>query len=220
MLSLRLKTIEELVETGKIVADIGTDHALLPVELVLSGKIKKAYAVDNKNGPYMRALQYIQNMGCDRSIEAMLSDGLTSVPHDADCWVIAGMGYDTAAMILDQRPKVPVGQQLIVQVNHGVDNLRKYLMSGCWKIIDERIIFDAHYYQIIKAVKVKSIVRLKPEDIEYGPILRKERNSVFTEYWHFQMQKLQKIADQLEQGSKRGQQLQKQIHSIKGMLNG
>lgn len=220
MLSLRLKTIEELVETGKIVADIGTDHALLPVELILSGKIKKAYAVDNKNGPYMRALQYIQNMGCDRSIEAMLSDGLTSVPQDADCWVIAGMGYDTAAMILNQRPKVPVGQQLIVQVNHGVDNMRKYLMSGCWQIIDEKIIFDAYYYQIIKAVKVKSIVRLKPEDIEYGPILRKEKNSVFTEYWHFQMQKLQKIVDQLEQGSKRGQQLQKQIHSIKGMLNG
>lgn len=220
MLSLRLKTIEELVEADRIVADIGTDHALLPVELILSGKIKKAYAVDNKNGPYMRAFQYIQNMGCERYIEAMLSDGLTNVPQDADCWVIAGMGYDTAAMILNQRPKVPAGQQLIVQVNHGVENLRKYLMNGGWQITDEKIIFDSHYYQIIKAVKVKFIVRLKPEDIEYGPILRKEKSTVFTEYWHFQMQKLQRIVAQLEHGSKRGQQLRKQIHSIKSMLNG
>jgi tRNA (adenine22-N1)-methyltransferase len=220
MLSLRLKTIEELVETDKIVADIGTDHALLPVELVLSGKIKKAYAVDNKNGPFLRAQQYIKTMGCEPFIEAMLSDGLSSVPQDANCWVIAGMGYDTAAMILDQRPTVTLGQQLIVQVNHGVEHLRRYLMNGSWQIIDEKIIFDAHYYQIIKAVKVKSVVRLKIEDIDYGPILRKEKNPVFTEYWQFQIQKLQKIVDQLDRGSKRGQQLQKQIHSIKVILSG
>jgi tRNA (adenine22-N1)-methyltransferase len=220
MLSLRLKTIEEMVEADKIVADIGTDHALLPVELVLSGKIKKAFAVDNKSGPYLRAQQYIRASGCDRSITAMLSDGLTSVPEEADCWVIAGMGYDTAAMILDQPKKVNMNQLLIVQVNHGVNNMRKYLMSNCWQIMDERIIFDVHYYQIIKAVKVKAIVRLKPDDIEFGPLLRKEKNAVFTAYWQLQMQKLQNIVDQLDRSSKRGQQLQKQIHTIKGMLNG
>ena len=220
MLSLRLKTIEEMVEADKIVADIGTDHALLPVELVLSGKIKKAFAVDNKSGPYLRAQQYIRASGCDRYITAMLSDGLTSVPEEADCWVIAGMGYDTAAMILDQPKKVNMNQLLIVQVNHGVSNMRKYLMSNCWQIMDERIIFDVHYYQIIKAVKVKAIVRLKPDDIEFGPLLRKEKNAVFTAYWQLQMQKLQNIVDQLDRSSKRGQQLQKQIHTIKGMLNG
>jgi tRNA (adenine22-N1)-methyltransferase len=220
MLSIRLKTIEELVEADKIVADIGTDHALLPVELVLSGKIKKCYAVDNKSGPYLRAEQYIKSSGCEGSIEAMLSDGLTNVPDEANCWIIAGMGYDTAAMILDQRTEVNEGQQLIVQVNHGVNNMRKYLMNNRWQIMDERIIVDVHYYQIIKAVKVKFIIRLKPDDIEYGPLLRKQKNAVFTAYWQLQMQKLQKIVDQLDRNSKRWLQLQRQIHSIKSMLNG
>jgi tRNA (adenine22-N1)-methyltransferase len=220
MLSLRLRTIENLVEPGRIIADIGTDHALLPVELVLSGKVKKAYAVDNKNGPFMRAQQYIKASGCEALVEAMLSDGLSSVAEDADCWIIAGMGYETAAQILDQRPQVQVNQQLIIQVNHGVDNLRKYLMNNKWQIIDERIIYDAHYYQIIKAVRVNSVIRLRTEDIDYGPLLRKEKNSVFTEYWLFQIQKLQKIVNQLDRGSKRAQQLQKQINSIKNMLNG
>ena len=220
MLSLRLKTIEELVETDKIVADIGTDHALLPVELVKSGKIKKAYAVDNKSGPYLRAQQYIQLSGCEGSIEAMLTDGLTNVPDEANCWIIAGMGYDTASMILDQRNDVNIGQQLIVQVNHGVNNMRKYLMNNKWQIIDERIVFDVHYYQIIKAVKTKFMFRLKPQDIEFGPLLRKEKNTVFTAYWHLQIQKLQKIVDQIDHNSKRSLQLQKQIHSIKTMLNG
>lgn len=209
-----------MVDPGKIVADIGTDHALLPVELVLSGKVHRAYAVDNKSGPFMRAQQYIKASGCETLIEAMLADGLSTVPEDADCWIIAGMGYDTAALILDQRPQVPVGQQLIVQVNHGVDNMRKYLMNNKWRIIDERIIFDAHYYQIIKAIKVKSVERLRSEDIDFGPFLRKEKNSAFTEYWQFQKQKLQKIVNQLDHGSKRAQQLQKQINSIKNMLNG
>jgi tRNA (adenine22-N1)-methyltransferase len=98
--------------------------------------------------------------------------------------------------------------------------MRKYLMNGSWKIIEEKIIFDIHYYQIIKAVKVKSVVRLKPDDIDYGPLLRKEKNSVYTEYWRLQMLKLQKIVEQLDRSSKRSQQLQKQIHSIKNMLNG
>jgi tRNA (adenine22-N1)-methyltransferase len=220
MLSLRLKTIENMVDPGKIVADIGTDHALLPVELVLSGKISRAYAVDNKSGPFQRAQQYIRASGCESRVEAMLADGLSSVPEDADCWIIAGMGFDTAALILDQRQNVRVEQQLIVQVNHGVDLMRKYLMNNGWQIIDEKIIFDAHYYQIIKAIKVKSVVRLKSEDIDFGPLLRKEKNSVFTEYWKFQIQKLQRIVNQLDRGSKRGQQLQKQINSINNMLNG
>ncbi len=220
MLSLRLKTIENLVEHGKIIADIGTDHALLPVELVLSGKVKKAYAVDNKNGPFLRAQQYIKASGCETLIEATLSDGLSSVAEDADCWIIAGMGYETATQILDQRPQVQANQQLIIQINHGVDDLRKYLMNNKWQIIDERIVYDAHYYQIIKAIRVDSVVRLRTEDIEYGPMLRKEKSSVFTEYWQFQMQKLKKIVNQLDRGSKRAQQLQKQINSIKNMLNG
>ena len=83
-----------------------------------------------------------------------------------------------------------------------------------------RSVYDAHYYQIIKAIRVDSVVRLRTEDIEYGPMLRKEKSSVFTEYWQFQMQKLKKIVNQLDRGSKRAQQLQKQINSIKNMLNG
>jgi tRNA (adenine22-N1)-methyltransferase len=220
MLSLRLRTIENMIEHGKIVGDIGTDHALLPVELVLSGKIKKAYAVDNKNGPFLRAQQYIKTSGCEGLVEAVLADGLSAVPMECDCWVIAGMGYDTASMILDQRKQVQTGQQLIIQVNHGVDNMRRYLSNGSWQIIEEQIIWDGHYYQIIKAVKVKSVVRLKTEDIVFGPILRKEKNSVFTEHWHQQIQKLQKIVEQLPRGSKRGQQLQKEIRMINDMLNG
>jgi tRNA (adenine22-N1)-methyltransferase len=220
MLSLRLKTIEKMVDPEKIVADIGTDHALLPVQLVLSGKISKAYAVDNKIGPYQRAVSHIRTSNCESSVISILGDGLMVVPKDADCWIIAGMGYDTAAMILDQRPFVNAGQLLIIQVNHGVDNLRSYLMAKGWQIIDEEIIYEAHYYQIIKAVKVKSVVRLKAEDIAFGPILRKEKSPVFTEYWSFQIQKLQKIVNQLDHGSKRGHQLQKQIHFIKEMLNG
>lgn len=220
MLSLRLKTIEELVEPQKIVADIGTDHALLPVQLVLSGKISKAYAVDNKSGPYQRAVTHIRSSNCESAVISILADGLISVPDDADCWVIAGMGYDTAAMILDQRQHVNIGQQLIIQVNNGVDKLRSYLMTKGWHIIDERIIFEAHHYQIIKAVKVKSIVRLKPEDIAFGPLLRKEKNSVFTEYWLLQIQKLQNIVNQLDNGNKRKHQLQKQILLIKETLNG
>ncbi len=220
MLSLRLKTIESMVDPGKVVADIGTDHALLPVELVKSGKVDKVYAVDNKSGPYLRAMQYIKEQGCQDKITAILADGLTAVSDDADCWVIAGMGYDTAALILSQPTSIRQGQQLIVQVNHGVERMRRYLCDHGWQITDERIIFEAHYYQIIKAAKMKSVIRLKNEDISFGPILRNEKSPIFVQYWESEAEKLQRIVERLDRKNKRAQELQKQISSIVNMLNG
>lgn len=220
MLSLRLQTIQSLIEPDKVVADIGTDHALLPVELVVSKQIQKAYAIDNKVGPFQRAKQYVREKNLEQSITVLLGDGLSVVPIDADCWIIAGMGYDTAAMILDQRSTIPVGQQVIIQVNHGVDRMRKYLGEHSWQILDEKIIFEDHFYQIIKAEKMKSVIRMKFEDITFGPMLRKEKNSTFVEYWIAQQEKLQKIVDQLDRKSKRALELSKQISAIQHMLNG
>ncbi len=220
MLSLRLRSIQSLVEPDKIVADIGTDHALLPVELVVSKQIKKAYAIDNKTGPFQRAQQYVIEKNLEHCVTVLLGDGLSVVPVDADCWIIAGMGYDTAALILSQRSLIPVGQQVIIQVNHGVDRMRKYLSDHGWQIIDEMIIYEDHFYQIIKAEKIKTVTRLKPEDITFGPILRKEKNPVFVEYWLVQKEKLQKIVVQLDRKNKRALELSKQISAIQHIING
>ena len=58
-LSPRLKKIVDFTDKCGVVADIGTDHALVPVYLIENGLYKKAYACDIRPLPLKRAEKYI-----------------------------------------------------------------------------------------------------------------------------------------------------------------
>ena len=107
----RLKAISALVPSGTILADIGTDHGYLPIDLVKRGICPKAYACDVAG-----------------KVFAILSDGFNQVPEDADCAVIAGMGWYTAQAILERaEERLPSFRRIIVQVNGDTDLLRKWI---------------------------------------------------------------------------------------------
>ena len=46
-----MKAVASMVTTGGILADIGTDHAYVPIALVQRQKIKGAIAMDINEGP-------------------------------------------------------------------------------------------------------------------------------------------------------------------------
>ena len=54
-LSPRLRSVAELVPQGAGFADVGTDHAYLPVWLLQRGVIRRAVASDLRRGPLERA---------------------------------------------------------------------------------------------------------------------------------------------------------------------
>ena len=68
-----------MVRDGAAVADIGTDHAYLPVYLVECGKIHKAIAADVREGPLENAKGNISKNGFDQQIKTVLSDGLEKI---------------------------------------------------------------------------------------------------------------------------------------------
>ncbi len=86
-LDRRLKTVAELVRTDKRIADIGTDHALVPCWLYRQGA-KEIYAVDIAEGPLACAKATAELYGI-KDIKFLLSDGLDSVPPVDDV-IIAG----------------------------------------------------------------------------------------------------------------------------------
>ena len=100
----RLAAIAALVPDGARLADIGTDHALLPIRLLLDGKIQSAIAADIRPGPLSRAKEnacaaMVTNLSC------VLCDGLTGIsPDSVDTVVIAGMGGENIAGILRAAP--------------------------------------------------------------------------------------------------------------------
>jgi tRNA (adenine22-N1)-methyltransferase len=72
----RLSAIAGLVPEGDTVADIGTDHAYIPVFLVKSGKVKRGVASDVRKGPLEKAREVIKRHRLEDRIETRLGDGL------------------------------------------------------------------------------------------------------------------------------------------------
>lgn len=101
----RLKTIAGYINTGERVADIGTDHALLPAYLVKNGVSPLVIATDAAQGPFAVARGRVEKLMAGRDdadcIELRYGDGLAPLaPGEVDTVVIAGMGGELIARIM------------------------------------------------------------------------------------------------------------------------
>ena len=97
--------VAEQVPAGARVADVGTDHAMVPVWLVQSGRADSVLATDIRSGPLKSAAALVERTGTGGHIRLMQTDGLTGIgPADADTVIIAGMGGETMLAILSAAP--------------------------------------------------------------------------------------------------------------------
>lgn len=100
-LTPRLRQIAAWVRQGAHLADVGTDHAYLPVWLTLQGRVASAIASDLRRGPLDRAQETGRRYGVGDRITFRLGNGLAAVaPEECDTIVIAGMGGENIAQIL------------------------------------------------------------------------------------------------------------------------
>lgn len=102
-LSPRLLALAQRIPPGCRVADIGTDHARLPIYLVQRGLVKHIIATDIREGPLSMAAEALAKRGLREAVELRLGRGAACLhPNEVDCVLIAGMGGDTIAEILRQ----------------------------------------------------------------------------------------------------------------------
>ena len=135
----RLAAISALVPDGARLADVGTDHALLPIRLLLDGKIQSAVATDIRPGPLSRAKENAYAAGVQD-----LSCVLTGVsPDSVDTVVIAGMGGENIAAILRAAPWACRNALCILQPMSRPEELRAALPSLGLTIRAERLVRDA-----------------------------------------------------------------------------
>lgn len=149
----RLEAIAALVRPGSRIADIGTDHAYLPVSLVGSGKCPSALACDVREGPLQNAKKAVDAAGLADRIECRLGDGLSVVGADeADEAVIAGMGGETIAAILSACPwAAEPGRQYLLQPMTHAEDLRRYLLANGFIIERElTVAVGRHVYLIME----------------------------------------------------------------------
>lgn len=176
-LSPRLQTVAEFVREGSIVADIGTDHAYLPIYLVQKGIAEHVYACDIKQGPLDNARACISRyLSDDSRIDLMLTDGIQGVP-ECGVYVMAGMGGETICGILDRAPDLSFfrGRDVILQPMTARDDLRKYLYTNGFHIADERVCIEppGKFYCVIRAVYTGVSTDFTIEDLYFSDALRR-----------------------------------------------
>ena len=141
-LDRRLQTVFSMVRTGKIVADVGTDHGYLSAALLEQKKCPKVYACDINEGPLKSAVGTLSAFE-PSSWRAILSDGLEQVPADAEDLVIAGMGGEVIAGILERGKRFFCPEKRwILQPQSKHEKLRTYLAQNGFLIEKEQAVTE------------------------------------------------------------------------------
>jgi tRNA (adenine22-N1)-methyltransferase len=135
-LDKRLAACAALVRRRSTVADIGTDHALLPIFLWQSGWTD-IIASDVNEGPLNSARENITKHGA--GIRLVLSDGFEQLPPRDDV-IIAGMGGELIAEILAGCKHKNADTRFILQPMTRQEVLRRELDSMGFEIIEEIIV--------------------------------------------------------------------------------
>ncbi len=142
-LTPRLQLLADWVPAGAKLADVGTDHAHLPVWLTIHGRVASAIASDLRKGPLERARANGAAWGAE-GIDFRLGSGLEGIaPHEADTIVIAGMGGENIASILAAAPWTKDGgHTLLLSPHTKSEELRAYLAENGYAIRREALVFD------------------------------------------------------------------------------
>ena len=154
-LSNRLMSALPYIRKNSFVADVGTDHAYLPIYLFMRGKIRGAVASDIGKGPLTIAQNNIKANGLENKIASCLSDGLLNIkPYAPEDIIVFGMGGELIVSILSVAPWVKDPNiRLILQPMTKTEFLRGYLAQNGFDIIGETLTTDeGRIYQTLCAV--------------------------------------------------------------------
>ncbi|MBQ6172599.1 MAG: SAM-dependent methyltransferase [Clostridia bacterium] len=178
-LSPRLKKIVDFTDKCGVVADIGTDHALVPVYLIENGLYKKAYACDIRPLPLKRAEKYIFSRNLSDKITTIQTNGLQNVPDDTDTVVIAGMGGEMIIDILSSDISHH-SATFVLQAMTAVDSLREFLYKNGYQILDEDIVAEQQgrkLYSVIKTQKTDLPKDYSAIDVLLSPALQRKKSA-------------------------------------------
>lgn len=148
MITPRLEMILRHIR-GKKCADIGTDHAYVPIRLFQAGI--KVIATDIMPGPLKIAAENVTKQGAD--IELRLGGGLSPINKgEVDTVIIAGMGGEMIEKIISEDFEKAKDLCLVLQPMNRQYELRGYLLKNGFNIIEEDLAIEGFkVYNLIVA---------------------------------------------------------------------
>ena len=143
-LSPRLRCVANLVRQGAVLADVGTDHAYLPLFLLSVGHIDRAICSDINEGPLRSARENATELCQTENMTFLLTNGLSGImDHHPTDIAICGMGGELIAEILQNAPEAhKTGVRFLLQPMTRQEHLRKTLFTLGFVIIKEEYVIE------------------------------------------------------------------------------
>lgn len=225
-LSKRLQAVAELVTPDLKVADIGTDHAYIPIWLVEQKKNPSAIAMDINQGPLEKAKENIALHGLSSCIKTRQSDGMKQLEaKETESVVIAGMGGGLVIKILEDVRERNLGiKEWILQPQSEIRRVREYLNESGYQIVKEDMVLDeGKFYPMMKVVKGGREV-YREEELCYGKLLLQSKNPILKTFLEKELELKNGIYEKLkktsgESAKKRVMELESDISLIQEALH-
>lgn len=219
-LSKRLKMVADCVRPGDILADIGTDHAYLPIYLIQKGCIPRAIAGEIAEGPFLNAQKAIQSAHLADKIDLYQGSGLAILSESAcvpGTISICGMGGLLITSILEDGKKkgyLSIRPRLVLQANNFVYDVRKWLLTHQYSIVREEMVSDSgKFYEIIVAEHAGILQEYSELELNFGPCLMREQSALFKEKWTQRLAHLEVILSQIQEAGQSSYDKEKEIES-------
>ena len=192
---MRLERVAAHMPAGAHLADIGSDHAYLPVALLRRGVIATAVAGEVALTPLRAAERTVVENGLEQRISVRLANGLAAIePGDGITAIsLCGMGGETIRDILDSgQARLSGRERLILQPNGGEQPLRQWLMENGYRIFCEEVLQENRFYYEIIVAERAGPVTYTAEELYFGPLQLQARTPTFLAKWQRLLRQKQK----------------------------
>lgn len=194
----RIKQLCNLIEKCQCVYDVGSDHALLAINLLRDKKVKQVVNIEKNWQPHNAGKANLAKNHLTTKTINVLNDGLKDITKKVfiqpDYVVIAGMGAKNIIQILDERDSaINKNCKYILEANCDVDDLRRYLAKNKWDIQFEQICVDRKkFYQIIQVRLGNKTRKITSFEAYFGLLSLQKDKKMWMAYLKAALNKIEK----------------------------
>lgn len=195
----RLSAIADMLGVCDCCADIGSDHGRLGAFLLQTRQCRRVCFTDISASSLDKARRLIGLLGLESRAAFCVGDGAGALREAVDAAVIAGMGGETIARIVENAGEKFADTRLILQPNVAISQLRRRLSGGGWAIEDECLVRDGRRIYVLLAAR-RGAQQLDELQCEIGPVLMTRRPALLRDYAQFRL----RVASKALRGAERG----------------
>ena len=187
--SNRLLAACSLFHPCECIADIGSDHGMLPLMLVKSGLAKRVIVSDISEKALQRAVNLFTAEKAVAAARFYVSDGLSHLDEPVNAISITGLGGDTIIKIIKRGMSKCLDSPLVLSPHTSLQAVRLEITNMGYQIVTEKLVHENRRFYVLMRFE-KGDAHYSEAELLLGPCLMKERNSLFDSYLAWRKQVL------------------------------